>query len=236
INLIVNQGEAVAILGANGSGKSSLVMAMLGLLPSSGRVELFGQTPGAKTDWRQVGYVPQVSKAGTGVPTSSLEVVRAGLVTGRWPFPPRQAKSRALAALDLLSVANLAKRPIGQLSGGQRQRVLIARALARQPRLMFLDEPTAGLDLETQHNLVQILSQVQDMTLVVVLHDLGEFCHCLSRSVTLDQGLIKDDVAISQSPPDHQHSVTETFDPGHHPAPLSPPGSVPDLSLNRSDQ
>jgi len=237
ISLTVRRGEALALLGANGTGKSTLIMALLGLIPhASGRIALFGQPPGPKADWAAIGYVPQASKAGAGVPTSALEVVRAGLVTGRWPFPPHQAKARATHALEQVGMADQAHRPVGQLSGGQRQRVLIARALARQPKLLVLDEPTAGLDHQTQHHLVATLLDQPDITLMVVLHDLGEFCHVLTRSITLSEGKILADQVLQPAPTDHPHPPKEPPDLHHHPAPpprrLGPDGLV-HLDLGR---
>jgi len=237
ISLTVRQGEALALLGANGAGKSTLIMALLGLIPhTAGRIALFGQPPGPKANWAAIGYVPQASKAGAGVPTSALEVVRAGLVTGRWPFPPHQAKARAARALEQVGMADQAHRPVGQLSGGQRQRVLIARALARQPRLLVLDEPTAGLDHVTQHHLVATLLDQPEVTLMVVLHDLGEFCHVLTRSITLGEGHILADQTLQPAPTDHQHPPKEPSDMRHHPAPpprrLGPDGLV-HLDLGR---
>jgi len=130
-------------------------------------------------------------------------------------------------------MAGLAGHPIGQLSGGQRQRVLIARALARKPKLMLLDEPTAGLDLATQHNLVETLRQVENLTTVVVLHDLGEFCHCLTRALTLDEGQIQSDQAIIPPPPDHSHPELSGQRQSHHPSFPGTPVHAPDLRIGR---
>ncbi|MDR3360194.1 MAG: ATP-binding cassette domain-containing protein, partial [Bifidobacteriaceae bacterium] len=106
----IGQGEAVALLGANGSGKSTLVKTLLGLLPAAGgQVRLFGAAPGRGVPWAKVAYVPQDSTAGAGVPSSALEVVQAGLLTGWAPWPPKGARARALEALDQVGLRTRAK-------------------------------------------------------------------------------------------------------------------------------
>src|SRR3954470_12668731 len=147
IDLAVAAGEFVALMGANGSGKSTLVRALTGLRPlATGDLRLFGTPVADFRDWRRVGFVPQRGGAASGVPASVWEVVASGRLTHRRVFRPLSGADRAAIA-DALDVVGLAGRGgggVATLSGGQQQRVLIARALAGEPDLFFLDEPTAG--------------------------------------------------------------------------------------------
>src|SRR5690606_112408 len=151
VDLRVRSGEAVALLGANGSGKSTLVRAALGQVPVvAGDARLFGVSTrhaAARAPWRRVGYVPQRLGAVSGVPATALEVVTTGLLGRRRLRLRRADTDRAHQAMEQVGVADLADRPFGVLSGGQAQRVAIARALVRDPDLLLLDEPLAGVDV-----------------------------------------------------------------------------------------
>ena len=146
LDLTVAQGEFVALMGANGSGKSTLVRAATGLRPlAEGSVELFGTPLADFREWRRLGFVPQRATAASGVPASVREVVASGRLGRRRLFAPMSRADRR-AVDDALEVVRLAERAtdnVAALSGGQQQRVLIARALAGEPDLFFLDEPTA---------------------------------------------------------------------------------------------
>ncbi|MDR2453249.1 MAG: ATP-binding cassette domain-containing protein [Bifidobacteriaceae bacterium] len=209
LSLRLGQGERVALLGANGSGKSTLVKALLGLVaPSGGTVRLFGQAPGRAVPWGRLAYVPQDSPAGAGVPTSALEIVLAGQLTGRRPFPPRGAKTRALAALEQVGLGPLARQRVSDLSGGQRQRVLLARALARQPELLIMDEPLAGVDAASQAALVEALRAIGRLTCLVVLHEPGPFRDYLERGVVLAGGRVAAEgplAEVAQGQATHHH-------------------------------
>jgi len=159
VNLMVAQGEVVAILGANGSGKSTLIRAILGLVPlTAGTVSLFGSSGRGprrrdlRGQWRRIGYVPQRLGASGGVPATVTEVVASGRLARRGLLRPLRARDRAAveAALDAVGLADRARDPVSSLSGGQQQRTLIARALAAEPELLILDEPTAGVDAASQ--------------------------------------------------------------------------------------
>ena len=148
VALSVSSGESVAFLGANGSGKSTLVRAILGIVPASaGNVELFGESVALRKSvpWSRIGYVPQRVTASSGVPATALEVVRSGLLgRGRlWADVGPRAKRKALEALSAVGLEDRARDHVQVFSGGQAQRVLIARALVREPDLLFLDEPLA---------------------------------------------------------------------------------------------
>lgn len=211
VDLAVGTGEVVALLGANGSGKSTLVRACLGIVPiASGAVRLFDE-PLARAPWPRIGYVPQRQAAATGVPTTALEVVRAGalsdgmrrgLLAGRWRPASRAAALEALGVMDLAEVAN---QPVQELSGGQHQRVLIARALVRRPDLLVLDEPTTGIDLATINAFVATIARMRaaGTSVLVVLHETEAFAPLLDRAVVLRHGRVVHNGALPPAHPGH---------------------------------
>jgi zinc transport system ATP-binding protein len=193
INLSVASGEFVALMGANGSGKSTLVRALTGLRPlAGGHLELFG-TPLADFDaWHRIGFVPQRVGATSGVPASVWEVVASGRLTRRRMFRPLGRADRAAIddALEVVGLADKARDGVATLSGGQQQRTLIARALAGEPDLFFLDEPTAGVDLPNQYALADALAQLKarGATIVLVAHELGPLEPLVERAVVMRDG------------------------------------------------
>jgi len=192
IDLDAYPGEAVAIMGGNGSGKSTLVRALVGALPTSaGTVDIFSQ-PRSRATASRIGYVPQRASAGGGVTATAREVVQSGLLGTGQVLPPRHAKARALEALADLGVAALADRDVASLSGGEQQRVLIARAMVREPELLILDEPMAGVDVPSQEALAHALTAKRDAgaSIIVVLHELGGLAPLVHHAVVLDQGCV----------------------------------------------
>jgi len=194
VSLTVDQGQTVALLGGNGSGKTTLLRALLGLVPlAGGEARLFGEPVASFRDWARVGYVPQ--RGALDVPTASVaEIVASGRLARRRVFRPPTADDRAAVAdaLALVHLTDLARRPVTQLSGGQRQRALIARALATRPDLVVLDEPLAGLDLDTQAGLADILGDLKagGTAILVVLHELGPMAPLVDDSVVLRDGRV----------------------------------------------
>lgn len=212
IDLTIAPGEVVALLGANGSGKSTLVRAVVGLVPAeSGAIELFGTERRKFRDWGRVGYVPQRTTATSGVPASVREVVSSGMLTRRRLLRPAWADRAAVdAALEQVGMADRAGDGIAELSGGQQQRVLIARALVRDPELLIMDEPMAGVDLASQEVLAGTLREQQEQgrTVLLVLHELGPLEPLIDRAVVLRDGCVCHDGA---PPPGlGQHAL-----PGH---------------------
>ena len=196
VDLEVHAGEAVAILGANGSGKSTLVRAVTGIIPiHSGTVELFGTPLGPRAPLHRVGYVPQRVSAAAGVVATATEVVQSGLLGRRRLRPGRGATQRAAEALDAVGLAAAVDRPVTELSGGQQQRVLIARALVREPELLVLDEPVAGVDLPSQEAFARTLTRLVEAgtTVMVVLHELGDLAPLIQRAVVLRGGHVAHD-------------------------------------------
>jgi zinc transport system ATP-binding protein len=216
VDLVVSPGEVVAVLGANGSGKSTVVRAVVGLLPlASGSLELFGVPRERFRDWTRLGYVPQRGGATTGVPATVREVVATGRLA-RSGLRRRSAEDRRAvdAALETVGLADRARDSVGTLSGGQQQRVLIARALTCEPELLVLDEPTAGVDLASQAALADTLRTLvgRGTTVVLVAHELGPMHPLITRAVTMSEGRVLHDGPPPE--PDHLH----LHDPEHaHP-------------------
>lgn len=189
----VTAGEVVAILGANGSGKSTIVRGLFGLAPTyAGTIRIFGTDRDHYKDWRRVGYVPQVQTIGAGIPSTVTEVVTSGRLSQLPPWKPLGApdKRAVAAAIEAVDLAHRARTPVGQLSGGQQRRVLIARALATQPDLLVLDEPTAGVDATSQDAFARTLAELvkRGSTIVLVAHELGPVAPLVSRVVVMRSG------------------------------------------------
>jgi zinc transport system ATP-binding protein len=195
VSLEVAPGEFVALAGANGSGKSTLVRIVLGLLPpAQGTVRLLGQPPGRLRERWRVGYVPQRPMAADLLPATVTDVVAAGRLARRgWWRRPRPADREANErALDAVALTDLAGRPLAELSGGQRQRAFIAKALVTEPDLLVLDEPTAGVDAESQRRFRDALVALTDRggAVVLVSHELGAVADDLDRVLLMRQGKI----------------------------------------------
>lgn len=231
VSLAVPAGQVVAILGANGSGKSTLVHASLGLLPvRAGTVRLFG-TPLARFRQRhRIGYVPQRVGAGGGVPASVAEVVGSGRLARRGLLRPRRGLLRprrgddrraVAAALRTVGLVDRDRDPVSTLSGGQQQRVLIARALASEPDLLVLDEPTSGVDAASQLAFAATLRAFVGGggTVLLVAHELGPLEPLVDRAVVLHHGRVVHDGAV---PAPAGHHADPAHDHVHPHAPGQP--------------
>lgn len=176
INLRVKDREFVGIIGPNGGGKSTLLKSILGLIrPYEGKIRIFNKAPDKAHGL--IGYVPQFSRFNRNFPISVMEVVLMGRLSGRIPIFHRYTSEDidiAEQIMKKLGIYNLHSRQIGELSGGQLQRTLIARALAVDPKILLLDEPTASLDANSKSDIYDILKKLnEDMTIVLVTHDMG---------------------------------------------------------------
>jgi zinc transport system ATP-binding protein len=185
VTFTIDAGDFVGIIGPNGSGKTTLLRLILGLAtPTAGRLRLFDVDPATFRQWRRVGYVPQRTLLDPALPARVDEVVTTGLVATRRPFAGGSGlRQRVIDALSLVGMADRAHLRVGTLSAGQQQRVLIARALVSEPELLILDEPTGGVDPETQagfYALLHDLNRGRGVTLVLVSHDVG----VVAREVT----------------------------------------------------
>ncbi len=192
VSLNVAENEFLGIIGPNGGGKTTLLKAILGLVqPTAGTVRIFGQS--GERGRRNIGYVPQFSRFDRRFPISVEEVVLMGRLAVRssW-FVRYDATDRALvdSLLKRLEIADLKQRQIGQLSGGQLQRVLIARALAVEPRILILDEPTASVDSASKTRIYEILKELnKEMTILIVTHDLSAVSSNIDKIACLNQQL-----------------------------------------------
>ncbi len=186
-------GKLIAIVGPNGAGKSTLIKAALGLVPlASGRIEIFGQP--LRRVRQRVGYVPQRETVDWDFPVDALDVVLMGRY-GRLGWIRRPGKADRAIALECLKQVGLqdfASRQISQLSGGQQQRVFLARALAQQADLYFMDEPFAGVDAATEKAIVEVLRDLRSAgrTVIAVHHDLQTVPEYFDHVVLLNMRLV----------------------------------------------
>jgi zinc transport system ATP-binding protein len=158
-----------------------------------------------RVPWERVGYVPQRGGARTGVPSTAAEVVASGLLSGRRWWLPRGWRRRVREALDQVGLADRADAAMHVLSGGQQQRVAIARALVRDPDLLVLDEPVAGVDRPSQEAFAASVRHLveRDVTVLVVLHELGELAGIMTRAVVLRHGVVVPDGVPPRPRADH---------------------------------
>lgn len=184
VSLDIHRGDYLGIVGPNGSGKTTLLKIMLGLLePASGSVKLFRTDVGAFDQWPAIGYVPQkVTNFDANFPATVNEVVLMGRFGRRGLFRRVNEGDRAKArqALERVAMWSFRDRLIGDLSGGQQQRVFIARALATEPEIVFLDEPTVGVERAVRdefYTLLETLNRELHLTVVLVTHDLESVAH-----------------------------------------------------------
>ncbi len=195
VSLDVLSGETLALLGPNGSGKSTLVKGIIGLVPLlHGEVELFGVPRAQLPDRTRLGYVPQHHTLGASVRSTVREVVATGRLPHRPWWRPASATDRRLVteAIDAVGLGGRADVDVRTLSGGQQRRVLIARALAGQPEVLIMDEPTAGVDYANQVVLAEVLGELARLgtSMLVVTHELGPLTPVFTRIVCLDRGRV----------------------------------------------
>lgn len=193
ITLDIGEGEFVGVIGPNGSGKTTLCRAVLGLMrPLEGSLQIFDcACQELRCHHRaRIGYLPQKGVLDRDFPITALEAVMMGRygALGILRRPTKQDRDIALRALENVGLADHRDTALGQLSGGQQQRVLIARALAQQPQVLLLDEPTTGIDITTQHSvldLVRGLHQDMGLTILLITHDINMIRAHVDRLVLL---------------------------------------------------
>ena len=193
VDVTLPAGRLIAVIGPNGAGKSTLLKAALGLVPlASGHVRIFGDS--LKKARRLVGYVPQRETVDWDFPVDALDVVLMGRygMLGWCRRPGAADREAALACLRKVGMQDFAHRQISQLSGGQQQRVFLARALAQEARLYFMDEPFAGVDAATEKAIVDVLRELraQGCTVVAVHHDLQTVQEYFDHVVLLNMRLV----------------------------------------------
>jgi zinc transport system ATP-binding protein len=195
VDLRIDRGEVVALVGPNGSGKTTIVRGILGLAPVvTGTVELFG-VPAAQFHQRWlIGYVPQRHTVVGAVPSTVEEVVGSGRLPRKRVFALTTRADRAAVsqAIDVVGLGDRRRAPVATLSGGQQRRVLIARALAGEPEVLVMDEPTAGVDAQNSDSLTRTLARLVDdgLTLLVVTHDVRPLAPILTRVVAVADGRV----------------------------------------------
>lgn len=189
VDFDVPESSLVAVIGPNGAGKSTLIKACLNLIPrASGAVEFWGKPFAASR--ARVGYVPQRESVDWDFPVSALDVVAMGRYRKiGWCRPvSRSHRDAAMACLDRVGMADYARRQIAQLSGGQQQRVFLARALAQEADLYFMDEPFAGVDAATERAIIAVLRELREhgKTVICVHHDLQTVTTYFDRALLLN--------------------------------------------------
>jgi len=197
VTFAIRAGEFLAVLGPNGSGKTTLLRLILGLLrPDQGRVLLMGKPVEQVSDRSAIGYVPQkATQIDPYFPASVREVVALGLApVPPWDGPGRKREEAAIrSALARVGMEDHLRRRIGSLSGGQQQRVFIARAIVHRPRLLLLDEPTAGVDPETVEHFYDMLGRLsrdEGITIALVTHDIGIVDRHVNKVACLNRALV----------------------------------------------
>ncbi len=198
VSFDANRGDYIGLVGPNGSGKSTLIRAVLGLVAVPGRnIRLFGIPVADFRDWKKIGYLPQrLGQFNPQFPATLQEIVSLGMLSTKPAFPKRRRageRQAVMQALDLLGIADLRKKMIGELSGGQQQRAFIARALVSSPELLILDEPTTALDPDTRerfYELLDALNRSQKTTIILITHDIGSIGRYANRLLYLDKRVV----------------------------------------------
>jgi len=197
ITLSIHQGDYVSLIGPNGGGKTTLLKIMLGLIkPQSGQIKLFGKKIQDFKDWSKLGYVPQKAiNFDPLFPVTVREVVSMGRYgkKGLLNWLRKTDQQIINTALKQVEMDQHADRLIGNLSSGQQQRVFIARALAGEPEVIFLDEPTVGVDVKTQEEFYSLLTNLNNklnITLILVSHDVDVVSHKVTELACLNQTLV----------------------------------------------
>ncbi|PID32309.1 ABC transporter ATP-binding protein [Candidatus Saccharibacteria bacterium] len=188
VSLDIEAGDYMGVIGPNGAGKSTLMRLILGLLrPTKGSITLWDEPIRSFRDWSKIGYVPQhTANAEYRLPITVQEVVQLGAIA-------RGGKhTDALSALKQVGAESLASRQLAELSGGQQQKVYIAKALASRPELLILDEPTAGIDVQSQDNFYQLLSSLNHngLTLLLVSHDIDVIVNEVNKLACINNSIV----------------------------------------------
>ena len=186
VSYAIEPGELTGVVGPSGSGKTTLLRLVLGTeRPQAGTVR--------RAEGLRMAYVPQLETVSWTFPVSVAEcVLMSRAARRRRPWPTREERAEVAAVLDRLGIADLAHRHIRELSGGQQQRMFLARALLRRPHLLVLDEPTSGVDVQTRHEVLHLLQDLNAEGLAVVLttHDLNGLAAHLPHLVALRTSVV----------------------------------------------
>lgn len=199
ISLGINEGTFVAVIGPNGAGKTTLLTVINGLgRIISGSVKVFGvklTSQNINKIRKEIGYVPQSSAIDPRSPICVRDVVMIGRLAKIGLFRRLGSYDHEVveSVMDLVGISELKERPIGHLSGGEQQKVAIARALAQQPKIMLLDEPTANLDIKAQRDIIELIDKIyeeQNITVIFVTHILSHIPSSCKEAILMKQGKI----------------------------------------------
>jgi zinc/manganese transport system ATP-binding protein len=219
ISLTVKKNELIYVVGPNAAGKTTLLETINGMLPTfKGKASVFGlnvQTHGRQVRCK-IGYVPQDFMVKPGEPYTALDVVLMGRYgqIGFLYHPKEEDKKKALETMKLLGIEELAGRPMGKLSGGQQQKVMLARALAKNPKILLLDEPFSNLDPDSRGQipmLITKLHQEKDLTTLIVTHDIHHMLENCNRVIVVSNGKITFDGTPEKALPlveNHPHTTS----------------------------
>ncbi len=192
INMTIEQGDFAGLIGPNGGGKTTLLKLILGLYKAqSGSITLFGEA--LKKQRKIIGYVPQYANFSSDFPISVKDTVLQGRLglSSCFGFYSKQDKMIVDKIMQETEIITLAKRPIQSLSGGQMQRVLVARALATEPEIMLLDEPTANIDQRSEKDIFDLFKMINKrMTILVISHDIGFVSDYINKVFCLNKTLV----------------------------------------------
>ncbi len=216
VDLAIGTGEFVAVAGPNGGGKTTLLRVLLGLEhPANGEARLFGESADRFSRRSTIGYLAQRAQLGVDAPATVREVVSAGRLAVGGLLGPLRRRDRAIVdeSIERVGLAALADRPVQRLSGGQQQRAFIAKALAAEPSLLVLDEPTTGVDVEAQEALAALLDRLHrelDVTVLYVSHEFGSVERFVERLVLVRGTIVFDGPPRDLPPvwhdPSHVHA------------------------------
>jgi zinc transport system ATP-binding protein len=216
VDLSISGGEFVAIAGPNGGGKTTLLRILLGLeRPQSGSARLFGEPASHVRDRHRIGYLAQRARLGIESPVTVRELVSAGRVPRRGVVSLATRTDRAFVdrAMERVGLADRAGSALATLSGGQQQRAFIAKALAGEPELLVLDEPTAGVDADAQESFASLLGELHHelgATILFVSHEFGAVERFVDRLVLVRGGIVFDGdphaLPATWHDPSHVHS------------------------------
>jgi zinc transport system ATP-binding protein len=220
-SLTIHRGDFMAIVGPNGSGKSTLMKVCTGLLkPRSGSVVLFDKDIGKFKEWGKLGYIPQKATSfNQDFPATVEEVVKSNLYSrvGLMGRIKKEHLEKVREVLELVGMADYRDRLVGRLSGGQQQRVFIAKALVSSPEILFMDEPTTGIDAASEKDFYELMAHLnknKNITIVMVTHDVGAVSKNVNRMICLTHGKVLEHDLSKES----DESLNELY--GHEVTPI----------------
>ncbi len=195
VTMNLEESDFLAIIGPNGGGKTTLLRAILGIIPPlEGSIRIFGQ--GVDEGIRRIGYVPQKGNFDNRFPITVLDVVLMGTraAKGYRPLYRRIDREKAKDSMDIVGISEFSKTTLSELSGGQLQRALLARAMAGDPKILLLDEPTASLDPQMKDCIYDALKNINDLvSILIVTHDIGVVSSQVKRIACLNRRMIVHD-------------------------------------------